>query len=581
MLRNVNECMKTKIFSIFVFAFVFSFCAEIVFARENVTDWYIKNFETEIVVNKDSTLDITEWITADCGNAAGKHGIFRILPEDVKIEDKSMSMPIELVDITDFSGLPLKYSESKGAKDKTVTWKIGDPNVTVSGVNNYIIRYRVKNAVRFSNDSFDELYWNLNGNFWDLETDKFHAKIVFPEEITKDNSKVEYYTGLTGEKRKDLAAFYWSAPNVLEFDSTKTLLARQGITASVIFPKNIISPHKFGFWELYGKYFWLLIPLAVFVVCFFLWWKYGKDPKVNKTIMPEYEAPGNLTPMEIGMLKSSGGFNNSLITAEIINLATKGLISIEENDEKALFVNKKEYEFARLQNPEKENSLNKSQRMILEKIFEKGDVVKLSSLRSSFHKVTRDLKKATEDVLVEKKLIVRSALKLSIGFRITGGALIFASFFSLPISFWLAASSFVSGLIIFLFGLVMPLRTAEGADLYWKIKGFKLFMETVDKDRAKFYEKENIFEKFLPYAIVFGITDLWIKKMKEIYGEEYFATHAPVWYVGNAAAFNADNFSNTIKSLSNAIAMSTSSTSGSGGAGGSGGGGGGGGGGGW
>ena len=70
MLRNVNECMKTKIFSIFVFAFVFSFCAEIVFARENVTDWYIKNFETEIVVNKDSTLDITEWITADCGNAA-------------------------------------------------------------------------------------------------------------------------------------------------------------------------------------------------------------------------------------------------------------------------------------------------------------------------------------------------------------------------------------------------------------------------------------------------------------------------------------------------------------------------------
>ena len=106
-------------------------------------------------------------------------------------------------------------------------------------------------------------------------------------------------------------------------------------------------------------------------------------------------------------------------------------------------------------------------------------------------------------------------------------------------------------------------------------------METVDKDRAKFYEKENIFEKFLPYAIVFGITELWIKRMKEIYGEEYFAHYAPAWYAGNMAAFSADSFASAIDSLSSSIASNTSAPSGSGGGGGAGGGGGGGGGGGW
>ncbi|PJA86583.1 MAG: hypothetical protein CO141_03960, partial [Candidatus Moranbacteria bacterium CG_4_9_14_3_um_filter_42_9] len=155
-----------------------------VLARENVTDWYIQDFETEIKVNKDSTLDITEKITADCGNAVGKHGIFRILPEQIKITDGGTSKtPVELIGITDFSGQPLKYAETKNRDDATVTWKIGDPGKTVQGVNYYLVRYRVKNAIRFGNPQFDELYWNLSGNFWDLEIDQFHAKVIFPPEV--------------------------------------------------------------------------------------------------------------------------------------------------------------------------------------------------------------------------------------------------------------------------------------------------------------------------------------------------------------------------------------------------------------
>jgi len=552
-----------------------------VLARENVTDWYIQDFRSEIVVNKDSSLDITERITADCGLAAGKHGIFRILPERANLSTgEKIETPVEFLSITDFSGRPIKFVESRNFSDKTVTWKIGDPNQTVQGVNEYEIHYRVKNAIRFSNPNFDELYWNLNGNFWDLETDAFSAKIVFPSEITEHNSGLEYYTGTFGEKRKDLATFSWTASNVLEFQATKTLPMRNGITVSIVFPKNILVPYVPGFFEAYGEYFFLLVPLVVFFVCFYLWWRFGKDPRMDKSIVPEYEAPGNLSPMELGMLQKNGAFNNKFVTAEIINLAVQGFLTIRETEEKILFFKYKDYELNKKENIKME-VLNKAQKSIMDSVFAEGAIVKLSSLKNKFYKSIRDIDKKAKDILAGKKLIVPSGLVFQGVFLAVGAVLVVVSFFVFSLSVFFSIGLFFSGIMVIIFGLFMPKRTPAGAALNWQIKGFKMFMETVDKDRAAFYEKENIFEKFLPYAIVFGITEIWINRMKEIYGEEYFSAYRPVWYSGALGSFSAESFSSTIDSLSSSIAASTSSPSGSGGAGGSGGGGGGGGGGGW
>jgi hypothetical protein len=536
-------------------------------ARQNVTNWYVQNFDSQIVVNKDSSLDITEKITADCGQAVGKHGIFRILPEQINLATgETIKTPVKLLSITDLSGQPLKYTSSENSND-TVTWKIGDPDKTVQGVNYYQIHYLVGNAIRFGNPDFDELYWNLSGNFWDLEIDKFHADITFPSEVNSSKSAVEYYTGGLGSKSKSLANFYWKTPNILAFDSTGTLALGQGITASVTFPKNIFTPYQPGFWEKYAMLFFAAIPIVVFLICFYFWWKYGRDPKVKKTVIAEYEAPGDLAPMELGMLMKNGGFSNDFVTAEIINLAVKGLIGIKEKNDKILFFTSKDYEFSRKKNEAEEAKLNSSQKNILSDLFEKGELVKLSSLKNSFYKSVKEIEKDVKESLIGKNLITKTGGVLRVIFSVAGIFLMFISFPSGSSSFSFAASLFLSGLIIFIFSFVMPKRTLAGAELNWQIKGFKLFMETVDKNRAAFYEKENIFEKFLPYAIIFGITGLWIKKMKEIYGEEYFANYAPAWYVGSVAGFNADSFTSTMDSLSSSISSNTSAPSGSGGGG--------------
>ncbi len=553
-----------------------------VLARENVDYWYIKDFQSEIIVNKDSSLLITEKIIADCGQGINKHGIFRILPTKIKLANgQKIKNPVKLISITDFSGQPLNYVESENKFDGTITWKIGDPNKTVQGENYYLIKYRVENAIRFSNFEFDELYWNLSGNFWDLQIDNFSAQIIFPGEVLENNSQIYLYSGSLGEKSNEKATYNWILPNILKVNSDKTLLEGEGITISAAFPKNIFTPYQPGFWELYGNYFSFLISISAFILCFYFWNKYGRDPKSKNPVIAEYEPPLNLSPLELGALKTNGMLKNEFITAEIINLAVNGHINIKEIDKKVLVFHSRDFEISKAPGGKKEASA--IQKVILENIFEGRNAVMLSELKNKFYKCLKEVKEKTIDFLAEKNLFIKSSLKWRAAFVFLGVILIGAGIGAAIASqnlFW-GLNIAVSGLLFIIFNFIMPKRTIEGAEAFRQIKGFKLYMETAEKYRSQFYEKENIFEKFLPYAIAFGITGLWIKKMKEIYGEEFYSRYSPAWYAGNFGAFSADSLNSVINNLSSGIASNISSPSGSGGAGGAGGGGGGGGGGGW
>lgn len=562
-------------------------------ARTNVNDWYIENFESEIRVNGDSSLLITEKITADCGNASGKHGIFRIVPEELKTNNGSQKMPVKLESITDFNGKALSYSEEKNRQDKTLTWKIGDASKFVTGKNYYKITYRVKNTLNFTQPDFDELYWNLMGNFWDLEIDQFKIKLIFPEEVTSANSQVEYYTGSLGEKNKNLAQFRWIAKNELEFYSLSGLKKEQGVTVSITFPKNIFTPPAPTFWEKWENFLNILIalfiPLTVLLICFFIWRKYGRDPKIQKTIIPEFSVPENITPLEMGLILKNGTLENKFLSASLINLAVQGIIQIEETEEKIFFLKHKDLRLIRLPQSEKRDNPDLLEINLLEKLLDGREVLNLSSLKSrtSLDQELKNFKKQAVENIIQKGWLNKKGLTFKNLFLILG--FIFLLIFSFFQGFshlgaGLLFGCILSALVFFVFGFLMPQRTLSGSELLWKIKGFRLYLETAEKYRQQFYEKEKIFEKFLPYAMVFDLTRLWIKKMEEIYGADYFKNHSPTWYTGTAGsltAFDAEGFSSQIENLSSSLASNVSSGSGAGGSGGAGGGGGGGGGGGW
>jgi len=574
--------MKTLLFlPVFLFVFSAVFVPFFGFAQNQQTDWIIRDFSSTITANKDSSLLVEERITADADSLPDKHGIFRVLPTQIKTEAGAFKTPVQIIGITDFDGKPQKFSTVNDNINHTITWKIGDPNVAVSGLNYYKITYLVKNAIRFGNPNFDELYWNLSGSYWQLPIEKFSAKIVMPSEINPDNVKIDYYTGYAGSTAKDLATYNWFGPMGIEFVATKTLAPGEGITASISVPKNIFMPYASSFWESYGNYFWFLIPLVVFILCYLIWNKYGKDPRVDKTIVPEFEIPENLTPLEMGMLYSNGSFKNELITATIVDLAVKKYITIEEV-KKTWLLGSKDFKLTKTASDAEFKKLGVPEAVVAQGLFGLSNEVLLSSLRKKFYAEISGITKAAVNDLQDKELISKRGLTLKPVFLFLAMAATFAAMGLIAIANIILFSSLaICALLLAFFGVVMPKRTPKGAELNWRVKGFKLYMETAEKYRSQFNEKENIFEKFLPYAIMFGIAKLWAQKMEMIYGKEYFATYHPIWYVGAIGNFNADSFTSNLNSLSSSISSNVGTATGAGGGGFAGGGGGGGGGGGW
>lgn len=554
-----------------------------VLARDNVTDWYIKDFKTLITVNQDSSLDITENILADCGNVPDKHGIFRVLSKKYKTADGNFILPLELISITDGAGNKLKYSVVSDSE--TITYQIGDPNISVHGENTYHLKYHVKNAIRTGNTDFDELYWNILGNYWNLEIDKFTAEIQFPTNITENKVKINLYSGLVGQNINDLTSYMWVDANTIEVSSIRTILKSEGVTISATFPKGIIIPYQLTFQDKYGfsifeGILFLLFPLLTFGICYYFWNKYGRDPLSKKTIVPEFEIPENLTPIEMGGILKTGALENNSIAATIIRLGVLGYLKIDKVDTKVLFMPTSDFNLLR-SDKAAGSDLYEAEKYILDKIFKNKKEVALKDIKLSFGTELPKISKILLDNLNSRQIIDKVAAKYQIIFFIVA-AIMFGFSFIFIYSPIITFSVIICSVIFLVFAFIMDRLTLLGAELKLRIKGFKLYMDTAEKYRSQFQEQEGMLDKLLPYAILFGITTKWLKKMKDIYGDKYFENYHPAYLMGGLAMADFDSFTDSISQVTSGVATSIApSASGSGGGGSAGGGGGGGGGGGW
>jgi uncharacterized membrane protein len=180
--------------------------------------------------------------------------------------------------------------------------------------------------------------------------------------------------------------------------------------------------------------------------------------------------------------------------------------------------------------------------------------------------------------MVRKKWIVVAMIIASIGYGLAtlSERMMWVTF--APGAFMSAGVA--SGIIVLAFGLIMPARTAAGARARGAALGFKEFLDRVESDRyKKMTMSPEMFERFLPYAMAFGVEGKWARAFEGIYRNQ------PNWYTSSSGDYSALGFSKSMSNLSSAAAThmswdlsSGSSGSGSGGGGSSGGGSGGGGG---
>lgn len=105
-------------------------------------------------------------------------------------------------------------------------------------------------------------------------------------------------------------------------------------------------------------------------------------------------------------------------------------------------------------------------------------------------------------------------------------------------------------------------RTKYGNEMLGKIRGFKNFLETVEKEKLEslVMQNPNYFYDILPYTYVLGISDKWIKKFETI------SLCAPSWY-DSTNSFDVDSFesfmNSTMSTACNAMASVPYTSSGS------------------
>ena len=216
--------------------------------------------------------------------------------------------------------------------------------------------------------------------------------------------------------------------------------------------------------------------------------------------------------------------------------------------------------------------------------------VRLSSLKDKFYTSIIGIKTAIFERLVERGYYLKRpdtvkgawmafGVVIAILSGIAGGVLGDAGVAWLnPLA--LIAGGIASGVIVFVFGALMAARTEKGARAREASLGFREFLDKVETDRyRRMITSPELFEKYLPYAMAFGVEGRWAKAFEDIYREP------PQWYAGSGYhSFSATHFSSSMSTMSSSAASTmTSSPGGSSGSGGGGssGGGSGGGGGGW
>jgi hypothetical protein len=541
----------------------------------SANNWRVANFQDSITVGGDGSALVRERITLVF--VGEWHGIHRFMPiEYPGPSGTNYTLFFDLISITDDSGAKLKYesSTSRGFRD----FKIYIPNA-VDTTKTVEIDYLVKNGIRYFEDH-DEFYWNVTGNDWPVPIDHASATVRFPD-TTAGSLRAQAFTGVYGSTEKSASSEVDGSR--VDFETTNPLPMRGGMTIDIYVPKGLLkepnSLVRFGWFV--GSNPIVFLPFVTFGFMFVLWWFKGRDPDPGISVAPMYEPPKDVSPAEAGTLIDDT-IHPRDITSTLVDLAVRGYLKIEETVEKGLLFHHKDYIFYLRKTRDKWGpDLQPHERVMLDNVFAAVDQTRLSALKNRFYTAIPIIR---QDIMAELKnkgmymLDPESAngysVVAAIGIVVLFGVMQYlgwANFFSSALLVVICVP--VSALIWWLFARVMTAKTMKGVRTRVAILGFQEFMNRVDADRLKRMPPDT-FEKFLPYAMAFGVEHNWAQAFAGIIKDP------PQWYSSpNGMMFNPIFFSSNMHSMATDmhqafVSAPRASSSGSGWSGGGGGGGG-------
>lgn len=312
-----------KIYFLIIFVFLSFFS----FAKESIIYFF-----SDIELQKDGSIIVTEKIKVKADRKLIKRGIYRDLPREYKNKHgKKQNLEIKVLKVTR-NGKKEKFS-TKTYFDYTRI-SIGSLKHIGKGIFEYEIKYKT-NSQAFFKKEYDEIYWNVTGDEWKFDIEKAEAQFRIAGINDKIENYILSYEGYSGKLDENISKnvkSYINEEGYLKFDCTEKLFKNQGLAINISLKKDFIKKNTFDFFDIY-----LFLTLIGFVIVYYyyekIYMKYG-EKKIKNKFKNNIISPINpsMSVLEFGYIYEkcySYKFTNYLGT--IINIAIKGHILIKRN----------------------------------------------------------------------------------------------------------------------------------------------------------------------------------------------------------------------------------------------------------
>ena len=581
--------------------FLFAALALLAVLTPSLAEERIERFVSDVAVQKNGDLIVTETIQVWAEGRQIRRGILRDFPTVYHRADGSrVEVGFDVQSVMRDNQYEAFTTERMA---NGVRIRIGSAGVSLNtGSHTYEIKYRTTRQIGFFK-SYDELYWNATGTGWTFPIDVAEARITLPEGVPIIQNAI--YTGPQGAHGKDAVVVEQQRGRIV-FRTTSRLPVANGLTVAAGWEKGVVAePTNMQRIEAMFGDDPALKPAAIgggLVIGFYLiaWLCIGRDPR-RGTIIPLFGPPEGMSAAGVRFVRQMG-MDNRVFAAGIVGLGVNRCLKMFDRGtsqslrhvkdghpadlaEKALEA-KLFAEGATLElTPSKHERIAASRLELYETLKEIygglfrnnfwvagiglgcGVIATVAIIVAYGDSYDTAMPGIFAGVLIPLNPILIGCGMMSGGRRLAGPRgmtrlLIGAAVAVLAVAFGIAVLvhhigsgyAIVPGLVPYVlaafggFGFAwMQAPSREGRRIMDQIDGFKQYLSVAEEDRLEFLnppkKTPELFERFLPYAIALDVENSWANRFTEVLAAAGVGVAVSAWYSASQNTLSSDRAS--------------------------------------
>lgn len=514
------------------------------------------SFDAVYTVSPDGALSVTETVVLRFGADSGRRGYERYLVTRERYDDEQdMVYDISNVEVSSPDpGVSTEVQTTRynpSPREGVLRIRIGSADRRITAPTaTYVINYEVRGSLRTPQSGVPELYWDVTGSSMGaIET--AGVRVSVPGGAQGQGCAVGQpgsNTPCTSATIKAGEAVFTQdgipAGDLLTVGVQMQASAVTGATPILVERGDAQDVRVTRLMQGAGAVAALVIPVLG-------WWYYRRNghdqryaglppgtvpaPGQPATITrhdPRQEVPVSFSPPALPLTYAGflldGHYRTTHLSATLVGLATSGTVQLSSQDGTT----------AILRDPRR--APDHPSRLLRDEMFARGedavDVSRAGQLAQASDRLAAD---ARSEVGAQNWFTqLRRGRRSGSAMGLLWAGFLVVMFLDLPALgglWWFlgpATVSLVITLLVVRARMARGQRTALGRAWTDQIEGFRTYIATAEADQLRFEEGEDIFSKYLPWAVLFGLAERWVSVCQEAISLGRLTQPDTSWYGG-------------------------------------------------